>query len=396
MRDSSSLSSLDPGAGAVQPELLAKALHRLGLAADAQERALAVGALLQHLAAGEDLAAQVLRRPGQEQLGLDQALAGRTRRSASRSLATSPSRRALITMQPWVLRAQRRFASPARRSILLNTSRRGTSFAPISSSTSSVTASWRSKPGSLASTTWSSSDASSASSSVDLNEATSPCGRFLMKPTVSLTSTRGTVSGCRARTVVSSVANSLFGDQHLAAGERAHQGGLAGVGVADQRHAREALALAAPGALRLALDGPSRRAPSAARRCGRGSCAGRARRATRRRRGRRCRCARGPSARPAWPPRAGAAPCSPGARSRPARARRASCAWRWKISRITMVRSITSPPTSFSRLSACEGEISWSIRISVGAVLSSRSALQLLDACRCRSTPPCRSRRASA
>jgi hypothetical protein len=30
-----------------------------------------------------------------------------------------------------------------------------------------------------------------------------------MKPTVSLTSTRGTLSGCSARTVVSSVANSL-------------------------------------------------------------------------------------------------------------------------------------------------------------------------------------------
>jgi len=33
--------------------------------------------------------------------------------------------------------------------------------------------------------------------------------RFLMKPTVSLTSTRGTLSGCSARTVVSSVAKSL-------------------------------------------------------------------------------------------------------------------------------------------------------------------------------------------
>ena len=32
------------------------------------------------------------------------------------------------------------------RSILLKTSRRGTSFAPISPSTSSVTASWRSRP----------------------------------------------------------------------------------------------------------------------------------------------------------------------------------------------------------------------------------------------------------
>src|SRR6185295_5332200 len=46
-----------------------------------------------------------------------------------------------------------------------------------------------------------------------------------------------------------------------------------------------------------------------------------------------------------------------------ARAKR-EAAWRWKISRITIVRSITSPPTSFARLNAWEGEISWSIRMS--------------------------------
>src|SRR2546423_4808815 len=37
-----------------------------------------------------------------------------------------------------------------------------------------------------------------------------------------------------------------------------------------------------------------------------------------------------------------------------------------------MVRSITAQPTSFSRLNACEGEISWSIRIA-SAACSSRS-----------------------
>jgi peptide-methionine (S)-S-oxide reductase len=98
-------------------------------------------ALLQHLAAREDLAAQLLRRPGQEELGLDQAL-WKNATIASRSFATSPSRRALMTMRPGTARAaplRRR-----RRSILLKTSRRGTSFAPISSSTSSVTASCRS------------------------------------------------------------------------------------------------------------------------------------------------------------------------------------------------------------------------------------------------------------
>src|SRR5256886_8990945 len=54
-------------------QLLAQALHGLGLAAHAQERALGIGALLQHRAGGEDLPAQFLRRPGKEELGLDEA-----------------------------------------------------------------------------------------------------------------------------------------------------------------------------------------------------------------------------------------------------------------------------------------------------------------------------------
>ena len=37
---------------------------------------------------------------------------------------------------------------------------------------------------------------------------------------------------------------------------------------------------------------------------------------------------------------------------------RAARAWRWKISRITMVRSITWQPSSFSSVKVCEGEIS--------------------------------------
>src|SRR5712691_12357641 len=53
-------------------QLLAQAPDGLGLAAHAQERALAVGALLQHRAGGEDLPAQFLRRPGKEELGLDE------------------------------------------------------------------------------------------------------------------------------------------------------------------------------------------------------------------------------------------------------------------------------------------------------------------------------------
>jgi hypothetical protein len=56
---------------------------------------------------------------------------------------------------------------------------------------------------------------------------------------------------------------------------------------------------------------------------------------------------------------AGAVPYSPDGRFPPARAA-GERALRWKISRITMVRSITGQPTSFSRWRACEGEISWS------------------------------------
>src|SRR5438477_3006426 len=97
-------------------QLLAQALHGLGLAAHAQERALAVGALLQHRAGGEDLPAQFLRRPGKEELGLDEApLKNAT--IASRSLATSPSLFALITMQPGYF--ARKPASSPPRSILL-------------------------------------------------------------------------------------------------------------------------------------------------------------------------------------------------------------------------------------------------------------------------------------
>ena len=78
----------------------------------------------------------------------------------------------------------------------------------------------------------------------------------------------------------------LVGDEHLAAGERAHQRRLAGVGVADERDAQLVAARVAAVVL-LASGWP--RAPRAARRCGRGSCGGRARAPTRRRPCRRCR-----------------------------------------------------------------------------------------------------------
>src|SRR5258708_28809840 len=54
-------------------ELLAQTVHGVSLAANAEECTLTVGALLQHFAAREDLPAQLLCRPGQEYLGLDEA-----------------------------------------------------------------------------------------------------------------------------------------------------------------------------------------------------------------------------------------------------------------------------------------------------------------------------------
>jgi len=45
----------------------------------------------------------------------------------------------------------------------------------------------------------------------------------------------------------------FVGNQHFAAGKRAHQGGFAGIGIADKRHASEPLAFLPAGSLRLAF-----------------------------------------------------------------------------------------------------------------------------------------------
>ena len=55
-------------------ELLAQSLQGVGGAPHAEESALTICTLFQHLAAREDFAAQLLCRPGKEQLGLDQIL----------------------------------------------------------------------------------------------------------------------------------------------------------------------------------------------------------------------------------------------------------------------------------------------------------------------------------
>src|SRR6266542_3080539 len=131
-------------------------------------------------------------------------------------------------------------------SILLRTGIHGTSPAPISSSTSRVTCIWARKTGSAASTMCSSSDASSASSSVErelLDEAHRVRHQDA-RPTLGPQRTDGGVEG----------REQLVGDEHVRAGERAHQGRLARVGVPDQRDAQRLLT-PRPSRLRLVFDG---------------------------------------------------------------------------------------------------------------------------------------------
>jgi hypothetical protein len=127
------------------------------------------------------------------------------------------------------------------------------------------------------------------------SSATRSWGSFLMKPTVSETRMRGTVSGWRARTVVSSVANSLSSDQHAAAGEQR----------ASTRTCRRWCSRPArPSRARGAACGACRRrarsrpAPRAAPRCGRAPCGGRARASSR------------PAPRPPMPPPCRSAPAA--------------------------------------------------------------------------------------
>jgi len=143
-----------------------------------------------------------------------------------------------------------------------------------------------------------------------------------MKPTVSLTSTRGTPSGTSARTVVSSVAKSLLATSTSLPVQRAHQGGFARVRVADQRDAREAAAFLAPRTLRLAFEIERDYLPLQLRDAVADFAAVRLAGAFTGPAAADPRCVAVPVARPAWPLRAGGAPGSASARFRLARAQR--------------------------------------------------------------------------
>ena len=133
---------------------------------------------------------------------------------------------------------------------------------PSSSRTCSTSVFWTSASGWLMSRTWTMRSASSTSSSVARKAATSSVGRSVMKPTVSERMALA-ARGQRDAAAWSGRGWRTAGrGHHGGAGEPVEQGGLAGVGVADQRDDRERaraarLAVQAAGAadvLQLLLD----------------------------------------------------------------------------------------------------------------------------------------------
>ena len=196
------------------------------------------------------------RRPGRT------APAARRARSARRSARRSRARRRAIP-SPVARRdrarrrgggcCSRRRSSSLQRSILLSTSRRGSSAAPISSSTRSTEAIWRSRSSSSAeaSATCRTRSASSVSSSVDANAATSWCGSLRTKPTVSVSEIGAPEVVVGARRRVERLEEAV-GRRHLGAREHVQERRLADVRVAGERDARHLVALA-PAAHRRAL-----------------------------------------------------------------------------------------------------------------------------------------------
>ena len=122
----------------------------------------------------------------------------------------------------------------------------GRSASSSSARTCSTTRICPSQSGWLASTTWSSTSAPRTSSRVARKLATRWCGSLRMKPTVSVTRARCPSPRSTSRVRVSSVAKSRSSTTiSCCAGERPQDAGLAGVGVADQRHAQHRIAAGA-------------------------------------------------------------------------------------------------------------------------------------------------------
>src|ERR1700694_5636125 len=234
-------------------ELLAQAIHGLGLATHAQERALAIGALLQHRASGEDLPAQVLRRPGEEELGLEALLEERVDRLAQLRDVTLPFR--AHHDAAGVLRAQRRFVAAAVNFVENQEARYalradlvehflGHRELPLEPGITRIDdvgeqrrlerfverrLERRDEP---------------------VRQVLDEADRVADEHARDALGVEGPHRGIERR-------EELVRHQRLASRQGARQGGLARIRVSDERHAREPLTLLAPGALRLALEGHS-------------------------------------------------------------------------------------------------------------------------------------------
>src|SRR6266700_4953010 len=231
-------------------QLLAQAPHGLWLAAHAQERALAIGALLQHRAGGEDLPAQFLRRPGKEELGLDEApLEERDYRLAQPGDVALPLR--AHHDAGGVLRAQRGLV-PAAVDLVEDDEARHVLRADLAQHFLGH----RDLP------------LEPGIARIDHVEEQRRLERFVERrlerrdqPVRQVLDEADRIADQHARDGLGvegahrSVERreELVGDQRLACRQRAHQGGLARIRVSDERHAGEALALPPPGALRLVL-----------------------------------------------------------------------------------------------------------------------------------------------
>ena len=250
------------------------------------------------------------RRPG--------AAAGR--RSARAARRCPAPVRADTHTAPGRARRRVRMSSSVIASTLLTTMSSGTARASISPSTTRTASIWPSGSGSEPSTTCSSRSAAATSSSVERKASTSWCGRCRTNPTVSVSvysrpsgdcgPADGRVEGGEQRVL----------HQHAGAGQRVEQAGLAGVGVAGDRHAR-ARRCGHGWTAGWPARWPCRRSPGGACSPASGCAAGRSRSWSHRDHGYRCRHRRRRGHRPAGtsthPSRAGAAACTASGRARP-------------------------------------------------------------------------------
>src|SRR5207302_4218878 len=238
--------------GSSPAELLAQALHGLGLATDAQEHALAIGALLQHRTGVEDVPALLLRRPGEEELGLDEALLEERPDRLAKPRDVGLAARADHDASG-ILCAQRCLVPTAVDLVEDHEARQVLRTDLVEHFLGHRELALE-----------------AGIACIDDVDEQRRLERFIERrlercdqPVRKILDEADRVADEHARDALRvqgphrgiERGEELVRDQRLASRQRAHQRGLARIRVSDERHAREPLALLAPGALRLALDG---------------------------------------------------------------------------------------------------------------------------------------------